>query len=76
MISSDEQCNIMDDTVILTVSTADVTMFTATFSTLRYDTNYNITVIAVNRAGAGMTTELANVRTSSPLPPQSNNTKQ
>ena len=76
VISSDEHSNIISDIVNITVSTADVTMFTVTFSNLRNDTNHNITIIAVNRAGAGMTTELANVRTSSPLPPQSNNTKQ
>ena len=69
MISSDEYSDII--TVKATPSTA-----TYTFSNLRNDTNYNITVTAVNRAGAGMTTELTNVRTSSPLPPQSNDTKQ
>ena len=71
MISSDEYSNIIYLTVNVTVSTA-----TYTFSTLRNDTNHNITVTAVNRAGAGMTIELTNVRTSSPVPPQSNDTKQ
>ena len=65
MISSDEHCNIMNDIV-------NVTGLNATFSNLRRDTNYNITVTAVNRAGAGLTSELINVRTSSPTPSQSN----
>ena len=73
VISSDEYSNIIYLTVNVTVSTAT---YTHTFSNLRNDTNYNITVTAVNRAGAGMTTELTNVRTLSPVPPQSNDTKQ
>lgn len=73
VISSDEYSNIIYLTVNVTVSTAT---YTHTFSNLRNDTNHNITVTAVNRAGAGMTTELTNVRTLSPVPPQSNDTKQ
>ena len=72
MISSDEHSNIMNDTVIVTVSTADVTMFNATFSNLRNDTNYNITINAINRAGAGMTNAVMNIRTSSPVMTQHN----
>ena len=72
MISSDEHSNIMNNTVIVTVSTADVTMFNATFSNLRNDTNYNITINAVNRAGAGMTNAVMNIRTSSPVMTQRN----
>ena len=65
MISSDEHSNIMNDI-------ANVTVPTATFSNLRNDTNYDITVTAVSRAGDGITANLPNIRTSSPL--QSNNT--
>ena len=65
MISSDEHSNIMNDIV-------NVTVLTATFSNLRNDTNYNITVTAVNRAGAGMTTTVKNIRTSSPITMQRN----
>ena len=61
----------MDDTVILTVSTADVTMFTAIFSNLRNDTN---TVTAVNRAGAGMPTTKLNIILRSPSMTQHNPT--
>ena len=61
MISSD----IMNDIV-------NVTVLTATFSNLRNDTNYNITVTAVNRAGAGMTTTVKNIRTASPITMQRN----
>ena len=50
----------------------NVTVLTATFSNLRNNTNYNIAVTAVNGAGAGMTSELTNVRTYSPAPPQNN----
>ena len=72
MISSDEHSNIMNDTVIVTVSTDDITMFNTTFSNLRNDTNYNITITAVNRAGAGMTNAVMNIRTSSPVMTQHN----
>ena len=72
MISSDEHSNIMNDTVIVTVSTDDVTMFNATFSNLRNDTNYNITITAVNRAGAGITNAVMNIRISSPVMTQRN----
>ena len=55
-------------------STIDGIMgLTATFSNLRNDTNYNITVTAVNTAGGGMM-ELINVKTSSPVLPQCNDT--
>ena len=62
VISSHEHFNI----------TVNVTLFNATFSNLRNDTNYNITVIAVNRAGAGMTNAVTNIRTSSPVMTQHN----
>lgn len=65
MISSDEHSNITNDIV-------NVTVLTATFSNLRNDTNYNITVTAVNRAGAGMATTVKNIRTSSPITMQHN----
>ena len=67
MISSDEHSNITDDIV-------NVTGLNATFSNLKSDTNYNITVTAVNRAGAGMTTSVMNIRTSSPIMIQHNAT--
>ena len=67
MISSDEHSNIMNDIV-------NVTVLTATFSNLRNDTNYNITVTAVNRVGAGVTTTVKNIRTSSPITMQRNTT--
>ena len=65
MISSDEHCTIPNDII-------NLTGLNTTFSNLRSDTNYNITVTAVNEAGAGMTSELISVRTSSSTPPQSN----
>ena len=68
MISSDEHSNIMNDIVNVT----DLSLLTATFSNLRNDTNYNITVTPYNRVVAGMTTTV-NIRTSSPVPTQSNN---
>ena len=61
---SDENSNIMNDTV---------NALTATFSNLMNDTNYTVTVTAYNRVVAGMTTPV-NIRTSSPVPTQSNNT--
>ena len=66
MISSDEHSNITNDTV-------DLTVFNATFSNLRNDTNYNITVAPINTAGAGMI-GLIMVATSPLVPPQSNET--
>ena len=72
MISSDEHSNIMKDTVIVTVSTGDVTVFNATLANLRNDTKYNITITAVNRAGTGMTNAVMNIRTSSPVMTQHN----
>ena len=65
MISSDEHFNITNDII-------NVTVFNATFSNLRNDTNYNITVTAINRAGAGMTNAVTNIRTSSPVMTQHN----
>ena len=65
VISSDEHFNITNDIV-------NVTMSNATFSNLRNDTNYNITVTAINRAGAGMTNAVMNIRTSSPVMTQHN----
>ena len=67
MISSDEHSNITNDIV-------NVTGLNATFSNLRNNTNYNITVTAVNRAGAGMTTSVMNIRTYSPIMIQHNAT--
>ena len=69
MISSDEHCNIINDIVNVT----DLSLLTATFSNVMNDTYYDITVTAYNRRVAGMTTTV-NIRTSSPVPPQSNNT--
>ena len=66
MISSDEHSNIMDDIVNIT------SLLTATLSNLRNDTNYNVTVTAYNRIGAGMTTTV-NIRTYSPVPTHCNN---
>ena len=48
-----------------TVTINGVMGLITTFSNLRNDTKYNITITAVNRAGAGMM-ELINVTTSSP----------
>ena len=66
MISSDEHSNIMNDIV-------NVTSLNATFPNLMNDTNYDITVTPYNRVVAGMTTTTENIRTSSPVPAQSNN---
>ena len=50
MISSDEHSNIMNDIVNVT------SPLTATFSNLMNNINYDVTVTAYNRVGAGMTT--------------------
>ena len=65
-ISSDEHYNITNDTVV-------VTLFNVTFSNLKNDTNYNITVAAINTAGAGMI-ESIKVATSPFVAPQSKET--
>ena len=70
MISSDEHCNIMNDIVNVT----DLSLLTATFTNLKNDTNYDVTVItAYSRLVDGGTTTV-NIKTSSPVPTQSNNT--
>ena len=70
MISSDEHSNIMNDTV-------NVTDLTVTFYNLRNDTNYDVTVTAYNRVGAGMnTTVTESIRISPPVttqPPSNSN---
>ena len=65
MISSDEHSNIVNDNVNVTLP------LTATFSNLRNNTTYDVTVTAYNRIGAGMTTTV-NIRTSSPVPTHCN----
>ena len=62
MISSDEHYNI-----------TYVTELTATFPDLMSDTNYNITVTPYCRVIAGNNATVTTVRTSSPVPTQSNN---
>ena len=66
MISSDEHSNIMNDLMT-------VTELTATFPNLMSDTSYTIAVTPYCRMIAGMTTTVI-VRTSSPVPTQSNPT--
>ena len=68
MISSDEHSNIMNDIVNVT------SPLTATFSDLGNDTYYIVRVTTVySRLVDGGTTTV-NIRTSSPVPTQSNNT--
>ena len=68
MISSDEHSNIMNDIVNVT------SPLTATFSNLMTDTYYDVRVTTVySRLLDGGTTTV-NIRTSSPVPTQSNNT--
>ena len=55
ILSSDEYYNTMN-----------VSMTTATFSNLTSNTNYTITVSAVNEGGAGMSTTIMNISTSPP----------
>ena len=50
----------------------NITLLTATFHNLMNDTNYIITVTPYNRVVAGMSTTVS-IRTSSPVPTQSNN---
>ena len=61
MISSDEHCNIMNDIVNVT----DLSSLTATFSNLKNDTNYDVTVITVHSRLVDQGTTV-NIRTSSP----------
>ena len=70
MISSDEHSTIMND-----ITTVNVTSpLTATFSNLRNGTDYDVRVTTVySRLVDGGTTTV-NIRTSSPVPTQSNNT--
>ena len=69
MISSDEHSNIMNDIVNVTLP------LTATFSNLRNDTTYDVTVTAYNRVGAGMTTtESLRILLPEPTQRRSNNT--
>ena len=55
VISSDEYCNIMNDSI-------RATSLSETFSNLKSNTSYTITVSAVNRAGIGML-EMINITT-------------
>ena len=55
VISSDEHCNIVNDSI-------RATNLSATFSSLKSNTSYTITVSAVNRARIGML-EMINVTT-------------
>ena len=69
MISSDEHSNIMNDIVNVT------SPLTATFSNLRNNTTYDVTVTAYNRVGAGMTTtESLRILLPEPTQRRSNNT--
>ena len=69
IISPDERngSNIMD-----IANVTDLSLLTATFSNLINDTYYDISVTPYNRVDAGIGVT-ANIRTSSPVPTQSNN---
>ena len=55
------------------INVTDLSLLTATFTDLMNDTNYIITVTPYNRVVAGMSTTVI-IKTSSPVPTQSNNT--